>query len=53
MIKWSNNSYKSTLYWVIKWKLLFGEGNFSGMENEQFFASGQDSVSSYNVFPKQ
>ena len=37
------NSFKWSLYWVITWKLLFGEGNFSGVGNEQFFAVRWDS----------
>ena len=30
-------SYKWMLYWVITWKLLFGEGDFSGVGNEHLF----------------
>ena len=38
------------MYWVITWKLLFGEGDFSGVGNEHFFfAAGRDSSSIYRV----
>ena len=41
---WYNSndcSYKWSLYWVITWKLLFGEGDFSGAENELFLLLGR------------
>ena len=37
MIQQQRCSNKSSLYWVITWKLLFGEKTFSGVGNDLFF----------------
>ena len=37
---------------MITWRLLFGEGNFSGAGNGHFFDAGRDSFPIYRVSPQ-